>query len=150
MRWLTPPVEGYSISQRFGENKARYAKLGLPMGHEGIDWATPVGTPIKAAATGQIVTLQRRANTAHPYGIHIRIAHEYAGEAWVTVYAHLSALADGLSVGDEVTKGQVIGYTGNTGNSTGPHLHFSVRRSGTIVDPEPYLMEAEAEAEEPG
>lgn len=143
MRWLLPPVTGFPISQWYGEHKERYAKMGLPMGHEGIDWATPNGTPVLAAADGQIVSIHR-VPAGHPYGIYLRLAHTYNGEAWITVYAHLSKLADGLTIGHEVKRGQIVGWSGNTGNSTGPHLHFSVRRSGKIVDPEPYLLQEAA------
>lgn len=140
LRWLLPPVRGFPVSQRYGERKAVYARLGLPDGHEGIDWATPVGTPVRAAASGAVVTLNRNVNTKHPYGLYLRVQHAHAGDTWITVYAHLSRIAPGLVIGSWVECGEVIGWTGNTGRSTGPHLHFSVRRDGRIVDPEPYLQ----------
>jgi murein DD-endopeptidase MepM/ murein hydrolase activator NlpD len=138
--WLTHPCAGWPISQPYGANKPKYQKLGLPMGHEGIDFACPVGTPIRAAADGRIVTLQRDASARHPYGIYLRIKHTHDWQYWITVYGHLNEIAPDLRVGTEVKRGQVIAFSGNTGNSTGPHLHLSVRRGGRIVDPEPWLL----------
>ena len=143
--WLLHPCPGWPISQHYGERPEYYARFGLP-GHEGVDWATPVGTPVRAAASGRVVTLERRAGTQHPYGLHLRVSHAHGGDYWVTVYAHLDSIADTLAVGSNVAAGQLLGRTGNTGNSSGPHLHFSVRRNGRIVDPEPWLM-AEEESE---
>jgi murein DD-endopeptidase MepM/ murein hydrolase activator NlpD len=141
--WLAHPAPGWPISQRYGEHPEAYAKFGLP-GHEGIDWACPEGTPVQAAAAGKIVTLVRTPN-GHPYGQHLRLWHQREGESWISVYAHLSRIAPELVAGAWVSQGRLIGWSGNTGNSTGPHLHFSLRRNGGIVDPEPWIM-AEAHA----
>ncbi len=95
--------------------------------HYGIDLAMPIGTPVKAADKG-MVTL---AGSAGNYGIMIKIDH--GNGEYVTVYAHLSRTA--VSVGDVVEQGQVIGYSGNTGRSTGPHLHFEIRVNGVPRNP---------------
>lgn len=95
--------------------------------HYGIDLAMPIGTPIKAADGGMVSA----AGYAGNYGIMIEIDH---GEGeYVTVYAHLSRTA--VSVGNVVQQGDVIGYSGNTGRSTGPHLHFEIRVNGVPKNP---------------
>lgn len=114
------PYQG-AISQRFGARPNYYRKFGLP-GHEGVDWAVPVGTPVLAAAEGRVI-LALADNGKHPYGTHIRIRHDNGLE---TIYAHLSRLM--VKRNDEVKRGETIGLSGNSGNSTGPHLHFSVKQ----------------------
>ncbi len=95
--------------------------------HSGIDLAMPVGTPIKAADCGMVTS----AGRSGAYGIKMKVDH---GEGeYVTVYAHLSQTS--ASVGDVVEQGQVIGYSGNTGRSTGPHLHFEIRVNGQPKNP---------------
>ncbi|GEM_PF-741224 len=95
--------------------------------HSGIDLAMPIGTPVKAADCGMVTS----AGSSGAYGIKIKIDH---GEGeYVTVYAHLSRLA--VSTGDVVEQGQVIGYSGNTGRSTGPHLHFEIHVNGEPQNP---------------
>lgn len=91
--------------------------------HAGRDIACPVGTPIYAAASGTVIHINDQADT---YGNHIMIAH---GNEVYTLYAHCSELL--VSVGDTVTQGQLIALSGNTGNTTGPHLHFEVRVGGS-------------------
>ncbi|MBE3597056.1 MAG: peptidoglycan DD-metalloendopeptidase family protein [Hydrogenibacillus sp.] len=98
--------------------------------HEGIDFANAVGTPIRAAAKGKIVFAGRSGD----YGQMIEIDH---GNGLSTVYAHLSKML--VRPGDVVEKGQTIGRMGSTGRSTGPHLHFEVRRGGRPIDPAPFL-----------
>jgi murein DD-endopeptidase MepM/ murein hydrolase activator NlpD len=115
------PVSG-PVTSPFGY---RWGRL-----HAGIDIAVPVGTPIHAAASGTVVL----AGWVDGYGNYTCIDH---GGGLATCYAHQSSLA--ASVGAHVTQGQVIGYSGNTGHSTGPHLHFEVRINGTPVDPLGYL-----------
>lgn len=99
----------------------------------GIDWAIPQGTPVSASAVGR-VTVARHDATG--YGMHVRISHD---GGWLTIYAHLSQLM--VQVGETVRAGQVIGKSGNTGNSTGPHLHFEVRHNGYAVDPQPLFVQ---------
>jgi len=98
--------------------------------HEGIDIAVPVGTPIRAAKSGKVIL----ASYYGGYGNYICVDH---GGGLSTCYAHLSGYAS--STGQRVSQGQVIGYSGNTGSSTGPHLHFEVRVNGAAQDPMGYL-----------
>jgi murein DD-endopeptidase MepM/ murein hydrolase activator NlpD len=98
--------------------------------HPGVDMIASYGTPIKACRAGTVVI----AGPQGGYGNAVVINH---GGNMATLYGHQSSLA--VSVGQTVTAGQVIGYVGSTGYSTGPHLHFEVRISGNTVDPVPYL-----------
>jgi murein DD-endopeptidase MepM/ murein hydrolase activator NlpD len=96
--------------------------------HSGIDWAAPSGTPIMAAGVGVVEKIGRRSG----YGRSITLRHTGGYE---TTYNHMSGYAKGLEVGDEVAQGQVIGYVGSTGLSTGPHLHYEVLVNDRFVDP---------------
>ena len=98
--------------------------------HKGNDYAASVGTPIYAAAAGTVTT----AAYSSTAGNWVVINH---GSGLVTKYMHMSKYC--VSAGDTVVKGQLIGYVGNTGSSTGAHLHFQVEVNGTAVDPDPYL-----------
>lgn len=98
--------------------------------HGGIDFAVGVGTPVVASAAGQVTV----ATSGSSYGYYIIISH--SGD-FATVYAHMSSL--GVTVGQNVSAGQQIGLSGNTGESTGPHLHFEIRKGGMKVNPAPYL-----------
>jgi murein DD-endopeptidase MepM/ murein hydrolase activator NlpD len=102
-----------------------------PRGHAGIDIAAPLGAPIAAAATGQVVLATRAGG---PYGTMAIIDH---GDGLRTVYGHLSELD--VDVGERVDRGQLVGLCGSTGFSTGPHLHFEVRQEGELRDPLSYL-----------
>jgi murein DD-endopeptidase MepM/ murein hydrolase activator NlpD len=114
---LLRPVAG-PISQYFSENPANYSKFNL-QGHEGVDFAVPIGTPVKSAAAGMIAAVYTDNKTA--YGTYIVVQHTFG----TTLYAHLSAVT--CTVGQSVSMGTVIAKTGNTGNSTGPHLHFGFK-----------------------
>jgi murein DD-endopeptidase MepM/ murein hydrolase activator NlpD len=98
--------------------------------HEGIDIAVPEGTPIRAAKGGTVIMASYNGG----YGNYTCIDH---GGGLSTCYAHQSAFA--ASSGQSVDQGQIIGYSGNTGSSTGPHLHFEVRINGAAQDPMGYL-----------
>jgi murein DD-endopeptidase MepM/ murein hydrolase activator NlpD len=98
--------------------------------HPGIDIAVPVGTSVAAAAAGRVII----AGWVSGYGNYVAVDH---GGGISTGYGHLSQIF--VSVGQDVQRGQVIGVSGNTGRSTGPHLIFEVRRNGSPVDPTPYL-----------
>jgi murein DD-endopeptidase MepM/ murein hydrolase activator NlpD len=115
------PING-TISSPFG---MRWGRL-----HAGIDIPASVGTPIRAADSGKVIL----AGAQGGYGNYTCIQHS---GSMSTCYAHQSSI--GVSVGQSVSQGQVIGATGNTGNSTGPHLHFEVRINGSPVDPVGYL-----------
>ena len=101
--------------------------------HPGIDIAVPTGTPIRAALSGKVVLLQGEGASGG-YGNFTCIQH---GGALSTCYAHQSRF--GTSTGAHVSKGQVIGYVGSTGRSSGPHLHFETRVNGSVVSPMNYL-----------
>ena len=103
--------------------------LGVRKMHTGIDISAATGTPIRAADAGAVISSGRRGG----YGLCVVIDH---GGGMSTVYGHCSRLA--VTAGREVRQGQVIGYVGSTGLSTGPHLHFEVRRDGTPVNPQSY------------
>jgi murein DD-endopeptidase MepM/ murein hydrolase activator NlpD len=96
--------------------------------HRGTDFAAPTGTPILAAGDGTIV----RASRYGAYGNYVRVRHSNGYE---TAYAHMSRFARGTRTGARVRQGQVIGYVGTTGRSTGPHLHYEVLRRGAQINP---------------
>lgn len=96
--------------------------------HNGVDWSAPRGTPIMAAADGTVV----EAKWSSGYGRLIRIQH---ANGYETGYAHLNRFASGLTIGSRVQQGEVIGFVGSTGLSTGPHLHYEVKVNGNYVDP---------------
>lgn len=104
--------------------------LGGRKNHKGIDLAAPTGTPVYAPADGLVA----RADWFSSYGNYIQIEH---GGELQTRYGHLSGFA--VQAGDRVKKGDLIGYVGSTGRSTGPHLHYEVRVAGDSVNPTPYL-----------
>ena len=96
--------------------------------HTGVDWADKIGTPIIAAGDGVVI----KAEWDSGYGRRVEIQHNYN---FVTTYNHLSAFAAGINEGVKVRQGQVIGYLGNSGLSTGPHLHYEVMVNDNYVDP---------------
>lgn len=124
---LLLPVEGRKTSD-FGNRLNPYSKQWRH--HDGVDIAAPGGTPIRAAADGTVT----RAGWNGGYGNYTCLEH--AG-GLSTCYAHQSQIL--VKPGQQVRRGEVIGKVGSTGNSTGDHLHFEVRRNGTAVDPTPYL-----------
>lgn len=99
--------------------------------HGGVDWPCPTGTVVHAADSGVVVIAKK---LTYSYGQYILIDH---GNGLSTLYAHNSSLVVG--VGDKVSKGQIIAYSGESGNATGPHVHFEVRLNGTRVNPMSYL-----------
>lgn len=126
-RW-SRPVPGFRISSRFNL-KRFHPILKRIKPHNGTDFAAPIGTPIVAASAGVVSFVGR----AGPNGNMVRLSH---GAGYETGYSHLSRFARGLRAGARVEQRQVIGYIGSTGRSTGPHLHFSAKRSGRFIDPE--------------
>ncbi|MBM4343102.1 MAG: M23 family metallopeptidase [Deltaproteobacteria bacterium] len=96
--------------------------------HYGVDFAAPTGTPVYAAADGVLVSAHR----AGAAGNLVRLRH---GDGYTTEYMHLHRFAAGLAAGDRLEKGDVIGFVGSSGRSTGPHLHFGVKRNGKYLDP---------------
>ncbi|MET0605302.1 MAG: M23 family metallopeptidase, partial [Beijerinckiaceae bacterium] len=101
----------------------RYTKM-----HSGVDWANKIGTPIFAAGNGKVIKVGWEAG----YGRRVEIEH---ANGYVTSYSHQSGFAKGIAEGARVRQGQVIGYVGSTGLSTGPHLHYEVIVNGSYVDP---------------
>jgi murein DD-endopeptidase MepM/ murein hydrolase activator NlpD len=123
------PVQGFRLTSAFGNRE--HPILGGVRMHEGVDLAVPTGTPIYAPADGLVEMAQRFGS----YGNFIKILH---GGEMETRYGHLSAY--NVTAGEYVHKGDVIGYVGSTGRSTGPHLHYEVRIAGEAVDPTPYMQ----------
>lgn len=123
---LRTPVDGVRISSGFGMRL--HPILGYTRMHKGVDFAAPSGTPVYAAGDGVIEFVGWRG----AYGNYIRIRHNSRYE---TAYAHLSRFAEKIRRGARVRQGQVIGYVGNTGRSTGPHLHYEILVNGSHVNP---------------
>ena len=117
------PVSGYTFTSAF---KWRWGRL-----HSGVDLAVPEGTPVRASDNGKVILAE---NSGDGYGNYIILDH---GNGFKTLYGHNSALC--VSVGDIVSQGDLIAYSGNTGNSTGPHLHFEIHLDDEKVDPERFL-----------
>ena len=123
---LRTPVDAARISSKYG--KRRHPILGYTRMHRGVDFAAPTGTPVRAAGRGVVVARHWKGN----YGRYIRIRH---GGGFQTAYAHLRSYAKRLRRGSRVAQGQVIGYVGSSGLSTGPHLHYEVIRGGRQINP---------------
>jgi len=128
--WVKP-LDHASITQPFGCTSAAFepADAACPGGHwhAGVDLAAARDTPVRAVLAG----VARVVHSAYGYGLHVLLDH---GGGLVTLYAHLASTA--VNTGDAVGAGEVIGTVGSTGNSTGPHLHFEVRRDGVPEDPQ--------------
>jgi murein DD-endopeptidase MepM/ murein hydrolase activator NlpD len=120
------PVTDAIMRSGFGSRK--HPILGYTKMHTGVDWACPLGTPIYAAGNGEI----EKAGWESGYGKYIRIKHNNGYE---TAYGHMTAFARGIDPGVKVHQGQVIGYVGSTGQSTGPHVHYEIIINGRFVDP---------------
>lgn len=123
---MKTPVDGARLSSHFGMRK--HPILGYSKMHTGTDFAAPTGTKIYAAGSGKVV----RAGWLGGYGNYIRLKHRSGYE---TAYAHMVRFAKGIRTGVSVSQGQVIGYVGSTGRSTGPHLHYEVLLNGKHVNP---------------
>ncbi|MCE7999357.1 MAG: M23 family metallopeptidase [Rhodobiaceae bacterium] len=124
---MKTPIDGARISSSFGNR--RHPILGYTRLHSGTDFAAPTGTPIYAAGNGTIEMAQRNGG----YGKYVRIRH---ANGYQTAYAHMSRYGRGIRKGVRVRQGQIIGYVGSTGRSTGPHLHYEVIRNGNKVNPQ--------------
>jgi len=130
------PVEG-PLSQPFGCTGVALepARGGCAHFHTGIDIAAPTDTPVASACPG-VVTAAGDAGTG--YGVHVVVACDAPGVDYTTLYGHLSSRA--VQAGDRVAQGQMLGSSGSTGNSSGPHLHFEVDTPSGPADPQQYLM----------
>ena len=125
--FLRTPVDFRRISSRFSRDRC-HPILGVCRPHKGVDYAAPIGTPIKSAGDGKIIFRGRKGG----YGNVIIIQH---GGAYSTLYGHMSKFRGGLHVGSRVRQGQVIGYVGQSGLATGPHLHYEFRVNGVHRNP---------------
>ncbi len=123
---LATPLDSARITSSFG--RRRHPILGYSMMHRGVDFGAPTGTPIRAAGDGTVISRGWKG----AYGRYIRIRHR---DGYHTAYAHLSRYAKGLGQGKRVKQGEVIGYVGSSGRSTGPHLHYEVLVNGRQVNP---------------
>ena len=123
---LRKPIAAGEITSTFGMRLhpvLHYARM-----HNGVDWGAPYGTPILAAGNGTVL----KAEFSSGYGRRVEIQH---ANGYVTTYNHMSAFAKGMEPGARVTQGQVVGYLGQSGLATGPHLHYEIIINGNFVDP---------------
>ena len=123
------PVNGAALTSGYGMRI--HPVLGVRRAHKGIDLAMPMGTPVYATADAVVSKAERFSS----YGLYVSLEH---GADIQTRYGHLSRIA--VAAGQTVRKGDIIGYVGSTGRSTGPHLHYEVRVAGASVNPVPYLQ----------
>lgn len=123
---IRKPLNGGKFRSGFGMRRHpihKYTKM-----HRGVDWAAPRGTPILAAGNGVV----KKAGWSSGYGRRIELQHT---NGYLTTYNHMTGFAKGVKEGSRVTQGQIIGYVGSTGLSTGPHLHYEVLVNGRYMDP---------------
>lgn len=120
------PLKNPRQTSRFGQRK--HPILGYKIMHWGTDFGAPVGTPVRAPGEGTITQSGRRGS----YGRYVQIKHN---SEYSTAYAHMSRIDDKIYVGKRVKAGEVIGYVGNTGRSTGPHLHWELIKNGQKINP---------------
>jgi murein DD-endopeptidase MepM/ murein hydrolase activator NlpD len=130
---LRTPIDGARLTSRFGNRM--HPILGFTAVHKGVDFGAPPGTPIQAAGDGIV----EQAGWFGGYGNFVRIRH---GAEYATAYAHMSRYAGGIRPGQRVRQGQVVGYVGMTGQSTGPHLHYEVIRRGAQINPVNVMLPA--------
>jgi murein DD-endopeptidase MepM/ murein hydrolase activator NlpD len=121
------PINNAKITSKFSGAR-KHPVLGFTRAHKGVDFRAPTGTPIPAAGAGRVIA--RSYNRGH--GNFVKIRHNGSFE---TLYAHMSKFAKGVNVGTVVRQGQIIGYSGSTGVSTGPHLHYEIIKNGVHVNP---------------
>jgi murein DD-endopeptidase MepM/ murein hydrolase activator NlpD len=123
---MRTPIDGARLTSRFGLR--HHPILGYTKMHKGVDFGAPKGTPVMAAGNGTI----EKAEWFGGYGRYVRIRH---ANSYSTAYAHLSRFARGVGPGARVRQGQVIGYVGSSGRSTGPHLHYEVMANAKQINP---------------
>lgn len=123
---MRTPVDGARLSSGYGMRK--HPVLGYNKMHKGVDFAAPIGTPIYAAGDGVVEVASRNGG----YGNYVRLRHN---SSLKTAYAHLHKFKSGITPGKHVKQGDVIGYIGTTGRSTGPHLHYEVLVNGAQKNP---------------
>lgn len=151
MRFLYPVPENTVVTQSYAEHVQRAVENGWAWKpgmagevkyYPGIDWGSPMGTPVQLAQAGEITEI--RFDT-YGYGWHVRAKH---ADGYLSIYAHLSQIY--VKAGDRLEAGHVVGRSGNSGYSTGPHLHFELRLNGVPVDPQPLLSSSLEGEGEPG
>ena len=123
---IRTPINGARMSSTYGMR--RHPVTGYNAMHRGVDFAAPRGTPIIASGSGVV----QKAGWLGNYGRYVKIRHS---GRYATAYAHMTRIADGVTPGARVRQGQVIGYVGSTGRSTGPHLHYEVLVNNKQVNP---------------
>jgi murein DD-endopeptidase MepM/ murein hydrolase activator NlpD len=123
---LRKPIATGEMTSPFGMRF--HPILGIAKMHTGVDWGAPIGTPIVAAGNGVVI----KAEFTQGYGRRVEIQH---ANGYVTTYNHMSGFGRGIVAGVRVTQGQVVGFLGQTGLATGPHLHYEVIINGNFVDP---------------
>ncbi|MGB7407366.1 MAG: M23 family metallopeptidase [Pontixanthobacter sp.] len=128
------PLDNAALTSDYGMRT--HPVTGGRRAHKGVDLAAATGTPIYATADGIV----SKASRFSSYGLYVSIEH---GAELQTRFAHMSRIA--VKNGARVKKGDIIGYVGSTGRSTGPHLHYEVRIGGKAVNPIPYMVESEAQ-----
>ncbi len=121
------PINNASITSKFNPNR-KHPVLGYTRAHKGVDFRAGTGTPIPSAGAGRVVAKKYDKG----YGYYVKIRHNNSYE---TLYAHMSRFAKNIKVGSSVRQGQIIGYVGSTGYSTGPHLHYEIIKNGRHVNP---------------
>lgn len=121
------PVPGAGITTPYG----RPGRLWASGRHTGVDYAAPSGSPVMAAVPGRVISV----GWAGAYGNRVAVQHQ---DGTVAYYSHLSGF--GVRVGQQIQRGSFIGRVGSTGNATGPHLHFEIRRNGKPVNPFAWLQ----------
>ncbi len=123
---MRTPIDGARLTSPFGPR--RHPILGYTRMHQGVDFAAPRGTPVYAAGDGRVEYAGRKGG----YGNYVSIRHN---SRYSTAYAHMKAIRRGVTKGARVRQGQVIGYVGSTGRSTGPHLHYEITEGKRQVNP---------------
>ncbi len=121
------PINNARVTSSFS-NRRKHPVLGFTRAHKGVDFRAATGTPIPSAGAGRVVVRKYSKS----YGNYVKIRHNGSFE---TLYAHMSRFAKGVNVGTTVRQGQIIGYAGSTGYSTGPHLHYEIIKDGKHVNP---------------
>lgn len=128
---LSYPLERTRITSPFTPTRF-HPILRRTRAHRGVDFSAPAGTPVRAAAAGTV----RRAGWNGDYGRHVEIDH---GGGFVSAYSHLRAIPRELRTGSQVARGQLVGWVGQSGLATGPHLHFALFQDGRYVNPLPVI-----------
>ncbi|MBT3358922.1 MAG: M23 family metallopeptidase [Rhodospirillales bacterium] len=123
---MRTPIDGARLSSRYGRRK--HPILGYTKVHRGVDFAAPKGTPIYAAGDGRV----DHSGWKGAYGKYVRIRHN---SEYSTAYGHMTRIARSAGKGKRVRQGQIIGYVGSTGRSTGAHLHYEIMRGGRQTNP---------------